>query len=350
MSQWLLYGANGYTGELVARQAAREGLRPILAGRSADAVGRLAGELGFEARVFGLDDAAAVDRGLAGVGAVLHAAGPFSRTSAPMVAGCLRAGAHYLDITGEIPVFEACRAQDAAARARGVVVLPGVGFDVVPSDCLAKALAEALPQAVRLELVIFALGEVSRGTAKTMVEHLGEGSAVREGGRLVSIPSGSRTRTVRIGGREREAVAVPWGDLATAYASTGIGDIATFMTFPKRQIRAMRAMRLLGPLLRRKAVIRLLQGIIERRLSGPGEQVRERGSTEIWGRVEAPDGRAVEGRVRAPEGYKTTVIAALASLRRILAGGVPPGYHTPATAFGSGFVATLPGCTLEVPG
>lgn len=350
MSQWLLYGANGYTGELVARQAAREGLRPILAGRSADAVGRLADELGFEARVFGLDDAAAVDRGLAGVGAVLHAAGPFSRTSAPMVAGCLRAGAHYLDITGEIPVFEACRAQDAAARARGVVVLPGVGFDVVPSDCLAKALAEALPQAVRLELVILALGEVSRGTAKTMVEHLGEGSAVREGGRLVSIPSGSRTRTVRIGGREREAVAVPWGDLATAYASTGIGDIATFMTFPKRQMRAMRAMRLLGPLLRRKAVIRLLQGIIERRLSGPGEQVRESGSTEIWGRVEAPDGRAVEGRVRAPEGYKTTVIAALASVRRILAGGVAPGYHTPATAFGSGFLATLPGCTLEVPG
>lgn len=350
MRTWLLYGANGYTGELLARRAVAEGLRPILAGRSAEAVGRLAGELGLEARVFGLDDPAAIDRGLAGVAAVLHAAGPFSRTSAPMVAGCLRAGAHYLDITGEIPVFEACRAEDAAARARGVVLLPGVGFDVVPSDCLAKALAEALPGAVRLELVIYALGELSRGTAKTMVEHLGEGAAVRKEGRLVPIAPGSRTRTIRIGGREREAVAVPWGDLATAYASTGIGDITTYMTFPRRQIKAMRLLGLLGPLLRRKAVIRALQAIIDRRLTGPGEHVRETGSTEIWGRVEAADGRAVEGRVRAPEGYKTTVVAALASVRKILTEDIRPGFHTPATAFGSGFVASLPGCALEVPG
>ncbi|MFY0531964.1 saccharopine dehydrogenase NADP-binding domain-containing protein [Nannocystis pusilla] len=145
MREWVLYGANGYTGELIARQAASEGLRPILAGRDATAIGRLAGELGLEARVFGLDDPAALARGIAGAALVLHAAGPFSRTSAPMVAACLESKIHYLDITGEIPVFEACRAQGARARERGVVLMPGVGFDVVPSDCLAKSLAEALP-------------------------------------------------------------------------------------------------------------------------------------------------------------------------------------------------------------
>lgn len=346
----MLYGANGYTGELIARQAASEGLRPILAGRDAAAIERLAAELGLEARTFALDDPAAIARALAGVGLVLHAAGPFSRTSAPMVAGCLAAGAHYLDITGEIPVFAACRAQDAAARERGVVLLPGVGFDVVPSDCLAKALSEALPGAVRLELAILALGELSRGTAKTMIESLGMPSAVRERGRLVPIAPGSRTRKVMLGGRERLVVAIPWGDLETAHASTGIGDIITWMTFPKGQIRMMRAFGLLGPLLRRKRVIGLLQKLVERRLTGPNEHVRETGSTEIWGRAEAADGRAVEGRVRAPEGYKTTVIAALASVRRMLAEAPTPGYHTPSTAFGSSFLTTLPGCSMAVPG
>jgi short subunit dehydrogenase-like uncharacterized protein len=106
---------------------------------------------------------------------VLHTAGPFSATSEPMLTGCLRAGAHYLDITGEIGVFEACKARDAEARARGVVVMPGVGFDVVPSDCLARALAEALPGAVKLELAFQALGSMSRGTMKTMMEHVGHG-------------------------------------------------------------------------------------------------------------------------------------------------------------------------------
>lgn len=349
MREWVLYGANGYTGDLIARQAVSEGLRPILAGRDATAIRRLAGELGCEARVFGLDEPGAVLGGVAGSALVLHAAGPFSRTSAPMVAACIESGAHYLDITGEIPVFEACRALDAAAREHGVVLLPGVGFDVVPSDCLAKALAEALPDAVRLELAILALGELSRGTAKTMIEHLGEGGAVREGGRLVPIAAGSRTRTVRLGGRERLVVAIPWGDLATAYASTGIENIVTWMTFPKAQIRGMRALGLLGPLLRRKAVIKLLQGIVERRVTGPSAQRRDSGSAEIWGRVEAADGRAVEGRVRSPEGYKTTVIAALASVRRMLEAPPAPGYHTPATAFGSGFIASLPGCSLQVP-
>lgn len=349
MRDWILYGANGYTGQLIARQAVTEGLRPILAGRDAGAVGRIAGELGLEARPFALDDAGATARGIAGAALVLHAAGPFSRTSAPMLAACLGARAHYLDITGEIAVFEACRAQDAAARERGVVVLPGVGFDVVPSDCLAKALAEALPDAVRLELAILALGELSHGTAVTMMEHLGDGAVVREHGQLVTIPAGSRTRTVRLAGRERPVVAVGWGDVATAYASTGIGDITTWMAFPPRLIRGMRLLGRLAPLLRRRPVVRLLQATAGRMFTGPNEHVRKNMFSEIWGRVEAQDGRAVEGRVRTPEGYTTTVIAALASVRRVLEGPPRPGYHTPATAFGAGFVATLPGCSLTVP-
>src|SRR5947209_408702 len=136
-AMWLLYGANGYTGELVARLAKARDEKPVLAGRNAEAVAQLAATHGFAHRAFGLDDAAAIDAGLDGITVVLHCAGPFSRTAKPMVDACLRNGVHYLDITGEVDVFEACAARSDEARARKVMVMPGVGFDVVPTDCLA---------------------------------------------------------------------------------------------------------------------------------------------------------------------------------------------------------------------
>ena len=45
--EWLIYGANGYTGELIAREARKRGMTPILAGRSQESVASLAGELGL---------------------------------------------------------------------------------------------------------------------------------------------------------------------------------------------------------------------------------------------------------------------------------------------------------------
>src|SRR5687768_8923152 len=143
----VLYGATGYTGRLIARLASTYDIRPILAGRNPDAVAALARELGFEHRVFSLDDDAALERALRGASAVLHCAGPFSLTSEPMANACLRTGVHYIDITGEIDVFEQLHARDAAARAAGMMLLPGAGFDVVPSDCLAAHLKRRLPSA-----------------------------------------------------------------------------------------------------------------------------------------------------------------------------------------------------------
>src|SRR3954467_15798150 len=155
---WMIYGANGYTGELVAREAVRKGLSPILAGRNAEAVGRLARELGLQSRAFSLDDPQGTAAELQGVEAVLHCAGPFVHTSAPMVDACLATGAHYLDITGEIAVFESILARGEEARKATVALLPGVGFDVVPSDCLAARLAAALPDATDLVLAFDTAG------------------------------------------------------------------------------------------------------------------------------------------------------------------------------------------------
>jgi short subunit dehydrogenase-like uncharacterized protein len=188
--QFVIYGANGYTGALTARAAVERGMRPILAGRNAAALAALAGELGLDYRVVALDDPAGLDNLLDGVTAVLHCAGPFVFTSQPMADACLRNGVHYLDITGEIGVYEALAARDAAAKTAGVMLLPGVGFDIVPSDCLAAHLKRRLPSATRLTLGLRALGGVSQGTALTGLEAMarGEGGMVRRGGKLTPVP------------------------------------------------------------------------------------------------------------------------------------------------------------------
>ena len=197
---WMVYGANGYTGQLIAEVAKERGEMPVLAGRSADKVRALAGKLGLPWRAFDLERPDLRD-----VSLVLHCAGPFSATSRPMIDACLSARAHYLDITGEVEVFEAAFERDAEARGRGVVLLPGVGFDVVPSDCLAALLARELPSATRLELAFAPLGRASPGTLKTSIEALPRGGLVRRGGKLVRVPAAYEVREIPFADKRRTA-------------------------------------------------------------------------------------------------------------------------------------------------
>src|SRR6059058_4542054 len=161
---FMVYGASGYTGRLLVEAALSGGLRPILAGRNETTLAPLAERLGLEYRVVRLGDPPTLDAALRKVRVVLHAAGPFSATARPMVDACLRTGTHYLDITGEVRVFEAVAARDAEAKSAGVMLLPGVGFDVVPSDCLAAHMKRRLPDAMDLKLYIGGLANMSRGT------------------------------------------------------------------------------------------------------------------------------------------------------------------------------------------
>jgi short subunit dehydrogenase-like uncharacterized protein len=335
----LIYGANGYTGRLVVAEAVRRGLRPIVAGRDGAAVAGVAREWALEHRVAALDDAPAVAAALAGVRVVLHCAGPFHITSDPMADACVRHGVHYLDITGEIVVFEALARRDAEARSRGVLLLPGVGFDVVPSDCLAVHVAARLPTANRLVIAIRGSGGVSRGTALTAVQNAGGGGAIRRGGRIVAVPTAWRTRAFHFGdGITGSAVTIPWGDVATAWHSTGIPDIEVYLAMPRSARRLLRLSRSAGWLLRRRAVRGLLQRVVRARGEGPSDRARAAGESRF--RVEATDatGRAAASLLVAPEGYTLTARTAVAAARRVLAGGVAAGFQTPATAFGADFI------------
>ena len=343
-SDWMIYGANGYTGELVAREAARRGLRPILAGRSAAAIAPLAKDLGLDHRVVALEDATALDEALAAVKVVLHCAGPFSRTSRPMVEACLRRRVHYLDITGEVEVFEGCAARTAAARAAGVMLLPGTGFDVVPSDCLGAHLKTRLPTATHLALGFQVPASVSHGTATTMVENIHRGGLVRRGGVLTRVPPAFKTRVIDFGRGPVTAVTIPWGDVSTAFHSTGVPNVEVYMAAPAGTRAMLRFARIAGPLLGTPPLQRLLKAGIRRAPRGPSADQRAAARSYLWG--EARDGdRTVVSRLNAPETYALTVQTALAAVGKVRAGGARPGFQTPSLAFGKDFILEIDGVT-----
>jgi short subunit dehydrogenase-like uncharacterized protein len=342
----LIYGANGYTGELIAREAAARGAQPLLGGRNGEALRALATELRCEARVAALDEPTALDAALRDVGVVLHCAGPFAATSAPMVEACLRHGAHYLDITGEIDVLEAVHARDADARRAGVVLCPGAGFDVVPTDCLAARLAQELPDATFLCLGFASSGRPSRGTLKTSVQNLARGGRIRSAGRIVPVAHAFRVREIDFGEGARSAVTIPWGDVSTAWHTTGIGNVETYIAMSPAAIARLKSLNTFGALLR----FGPLQRFVQQRAAasgppGPDAATRAAHGMRVWGEVQAPSGERVTGRLRVANGYDVTVHAALAIAAR-LAGGVAPelfGHRTPARLMGTGFAETLPG-------
>lgn len=345
---WMIYGANGYTGRLIAHEAARRGLRPVLAGRDATAVERLATALGLHWRAFALDNDAAVREGLNHIGLVLNCAGPFSATCAPMLRGCLAARAHYLDITGEIEVFEHCHMAHADARLAGIVVLPGAGFDVVPTDCLAALLKRDLPEANTLVLAFEAGGGPSPGTAITSVEGLGKGGRVRKHGALRKVPLAWKVRHFERDGETRTAVTIPWGDVYTAWLSTDIPDIEVYMAVPPATVARLRRLRLLGPLLGWGPIQALLKRQVAKKVRGPSEQTRARTGCVIWGIVRDAAGRSAQRILRTPNGYDLTVSAALGIVERLLRQSLlPGGFYTPSKLVGADYVLGLPGVRLE---
>jgi saccharopine dehydrogenase (NAD+, L-lysine-forming) len=346
MARWMIYGANGYTGRLCAALAKERGLAPILAGRDGGALEPLARALGLEMRVAGLDEPSRTRAALDGIAAVLHCAGPFSATSRPMVDACLAAGASYLDVTGEIAVFEAVHARDPEAKRAGVTLLPGVGFDVVPTDCLAAMLHTRLPEATELELAFFTRGAASRGTTSTMIEALPEGGRARIAGRIERVPAGWRRKRVRFHDEERDVVSIPWGDVSTAFYSTRIPNITTYMAMPPA-VERLSALASRAPAIAGHALVqRGLKALVAAAVTGPSERDRARAGAEVWGRVTAPDGRSVTGTLSTPNGYALTADAALRALERVLAG-TPPGALTPSLAFGADFVRELDGVTVH---
>ncbi|MDX1994678.1 MAG: saccharopine dehydrogenase NADP-binding domain-containing protein [bacterium] len=345
MTNWMIYGASGYTGMLAAEEAVRRGHRPILAGRSAEKLKPIAERLGLKVRAFPLDDVEAVAHNLDGMQAVYHAAGPFIHTSLPMLKACLQAKVHYLDITGEYPVFEQTFDHDAAAREAGVALISGVGFDVIPTDSLAKYVAEQVPQADTLDIAFAAISRASAGTTKSMLELMPQGGRVRRHGVLQTYRLGRGARRIRFSDRWRDTLPIPWGDVSTAYRTTGIPNITTYMAYPAAMIWGLEIAATMTDVTRwlaHEGLRRGLTRLVDRFVEGPDNDLRTAGRSYIWAKAADARGHYAQAWMEVAEGYAFTALAAPLVVERLLANPVT-GATTPALAFGADFVLEIPG-------
>ncbi|HOP21531.1 MAG TPA: saccharopine dehydrogenase NADP-binding domain-containing protein [Gammaproteobacteria bacterium] len=326
-NNWMIYGANGYSGELIARKAIENGLQPTIAGRNEQAIMALAKQLNLSFKVFDLDDVDKISENLSDMDLVLHCAGPFSQTSAPMIQACLKSKTHYLDITGEVSVFEHAKSLDNKANKNGIVVCPGVGFDVIPTDCLASQLKELMPDATHLTLGFDSRSGLSAGTAKTSVEGLGNGGKVRKDGKLQKVPLAFKTRKIDFGNGEKLAMTIPWGDISTAYTSTGIPNIEVYIPSSPKLVKTLRRLNWIRFLLKTKFV----QNILKKKagkVKGPSNEQRELLKTYLWGEVQNAKGEIKQLRMVTDNGYKLTVNGSLKMVEYTLNSN-KSGYFTP---------------------
>lgn len=339
----VIYGSYGYTGKLIAAVCKQKGLPVTLAGRNPEALAAQSSESGYPFEVVDCNDGQALRKLLEPAVVVIHCGGPFKHTARKMAEACLATKTHYTDITGEYQVFEELAGLDAQAKAAGIMIMPGTGFDVVPSDCLAAHLKSRLPSATHLQLAFASTTPgLSRGTKKTSVEGLGDGSMIRRNGQLTPVPLGD-VQTIDFGAFRMKALGIPWGDIATAWRSTGIPNIQVYMGATDSMIRNARFSNYLGWLLKMGWVQRYIKKQIDRRAPGPSERKREEGKSFLWGKVRNEAGEERTSRLVTLNGYALTADTAVRIAEKIKSGNFKTGYQTPATAYGPDLILEVPG-------
>ena len=348
-NSFLLYGANGYTGKLIARYATQYNLQPILAGRKKELITPLAAKLKLPFKIFSLNDTVALHAALKEVKVVLHAAGPFQFTAKQMISACLHTGTHYVDINGDIAVFELIKTYDAAAKKAGIMLLPGAGFDVVPTDCIALQLKKLLPDAVALQLAFASVGGgLSHGTAITMASKAGEGGCVRKNGKIIRTPLGQKGMWVDFGVKRLFVMSIPWGDISTAYFTTGIPDIETYTGISKKMYNVLKLQPLFNWLLRTNILRNYIKNKIKQKPAGPSDEQRDKAVGFVWGQAVNAVGEKVTVRLSGPEGYTLTTHSSLIIIQKILNDNFTPGYQTPGSAYGENLVMEIPGVQREI--
>jgi short subunit dehydrogenase-like uncharacterized protein len=350
MKKILVYGSYGYTGQLIVEHAIKEGLQLILAGRDEKLLSEQAAraKINLEYRAFSIDNASALDSALQEVDAVLHCAGPFVLTFRQMAEACIRNKKHYVDISGEIEGFEALAKMDEDAKRAGIMILPGGGFDVVPSDCLSAYTASKLPNAKNLNLYIKSIGSgVSRGTARSGIENMHRQGRIRRDGKIQTVPGAWDIKQIDFGRGASRVVSIGWGDVSTAFHSTGIPNITTYMGFPSAMITFMRLTRYLGALLYTRISKDFLKWLIGVLIpAGPSKEKNETGFTLIIAEV-SNGTKTVRAKLRTPEAYYLTALTSVEIMKRILSSDFKTGFQTPSTAYGADFILQFDGVQRE---
>ncbi len=343
MAKIMVYGANGYTGQLIVEEAVKNTLDLVIAGRSKHKLEPIANQHSLEIRSFDLSSVNDIAAQLNDIDVLIHCAGPFSATAQPMMEACIMSKTHYTDITGEISVFELAQSLTSRAKQAGIVLCPGVGFDVIPTDCLASQLKEKMPDATHLALGFDSGSRMSPGTAKTSVEGLGQGGKIRKDGTIVRVPLAYKCRTIDFGNGEKNAVTIPWGDVSTAYHSTQIPNIEVYIPISPKAAKGMRRLNWVRWLLGLSFVQNYMKNKIEKKSRGPNEEQRKKLITHVWGEVKNKQGKTITGRIVTANGYELTYLGAVEVAKFLLDYQGAGGAFTPSVLIDNKLVHRLKG-------
>ena len=343
-NQVVVYGSYGYTGRLIVEECLKKKFTVTLSGRNEALLKQQSDSTGLPYTPVDIDSPQDLDKLLENALVVIHCGGPFKFTAKQMVEACLRTKTHYTDITGEYMVFEMLAGLSDQAKQKEIMIMPGTGFDVVPSDCLALHLKNKLPTATHLQLAFISTGGgLSRGTARSTLEGFGYGSMIRKDGKYQQIKTAGKIRMVNFGPFEKTAVCIPWGDIATAYRSTGIPNIEVYMGVDSKTLRILRTTRFFNWLLKARWVKRLLKKQIDKRINGPSQKHLLHSKSLLWGKVTNQDGATFESRLETFNGYTLTAKANVHIVEKIIGGDYKTGYHTPASAYSSTLIKEITG-------
>ena len=320
MSTLLIYGATGYTGRMAAERAKALGLDFEIAGRNAKRLETLAAQLDVPYRVFDTHDA---EDSLSGISVLLNFAGPFAQTAEPLMHACIKVGVHYLDITAEINIYRMAEGLGAEAAANHVMLLPGVGWDVVPTDSLACMLPRCRKTGCAEYRRSGPRFDVS-GSAMSVSEIIGAGVLARVDGELVATPDAA-PRLFDFGEGPVLCAPLSFGDLVTGWHSTGIRNIAMFVhitgdAFP--------------------------EGDLSQLPDGPTPEQRAAHRARAVVEVTGTDGEIARSVIETVNGYSYTPLAAVEAARRVMNGEQQPGFATPANVFGGGFAQSIAGTVI----
>ena len=323
-------------------EAVRNGWKPMIAGRNEFKIQSLAKKYNLPYQCFEYDDQAAWDKALKDKQLLLNCAGPFVDTIEEILPACLRNIVHYTDISGEIEVFDYIQKHNDEAKRIGVVMMPGLGFDIVPTDCLAKYLSEQLPDATHLELAFSSSSGFSRGTALSLLNRFHKGSAIRKNGEVLWKSAASVQKEVFFGGLQRFVIRIVWGDVYSSYFTTGISNIEVFTSVTPKLAKIMQRAFRFRWIIKSKWFQAIGKSLIRRKIHGPDSAKRNQLRSYIYGKVSNNSGDLVKAQLETPESYKLTSITSLMCVENILTNPYLPGYQTPGGLFGSDFILQVP--------
>jgi short subunit dehydrogenase-like uncharacterized protein len=342
----IVYGSYGYTGHLIIDELKQKKFNVILSGRNREALQEQSQESGYPFEVVDINDIVALKNLLQKANLVIHCGGPFRFTAKQMVDVCVQTNTHYTDITGEWQVFELLAGFDAAAKQAGIQIMPGTGFDVVPSDCLAVHLKKRLPSATHLQLA-FAMvpGGMSRGTKKSMTESLGFGGIMRRNNELVPFTLGKDVLELDFGKFTTKTTRIQWGDISTAWRSTGIPTIEVFAGANEKSVRGLRMSNYFGWLLRKRWMKNFLLKQIDKGKAGPSEKHLREGKCYLRGTAWDEAGNIRTSLLNGPNAYLLTAKTAVLIAEKVMTGKFGAGYKTPAMQYGADFILEISGTT-----